>query len=334
MIIVTGGTGLVGSHLLLELLKQDKPVRALIREKSTPSKVMTTWKHFLPNPEKMLGNIEWYPGDITDIVTLRDALKDVDHVYHCAAKVSLDGTKRRDMFEANVIGTRNIVNACIQNNVKKLVHVSSIAAVGKSVNENSVSEADGWPVKSKSIYTRTKTLSELEVWRGISEGLSAVIVNPSVIIGPGNWEESSSRFFDMVYKGLKYYTLGETGFVDVNDVVAIMIELMNSDISGERFILSSDNLSIKTFFEKIANALGVEVPSRHATPFLTSLAWKAEFIKYLLTSKQPKMTRHSARTSHTSKHYSSDKIQKQLSFKFTSIDETIARTAKFYLEDI
>jgi dihydroflavonol-4-reductase len=333
MIVVTGGTGLVGSHLLLELLKADNTVRVLIRKDSKPEKVFTVWKHYVPDPEKLLGKIEWYPCDITDKFALSEALIGADQVYHCAARVSLDGTNKRNMYEVNVLGTHNIVNICLELNVKKLVHVSSIAAIGKAMNGTILSEADGWPVKSKSIYSQTKTLGELEVWRGIAEGLNADIVNPSVIIGPGDWQQSSSRFFDVIFRGLKYYTKGTTGFVDVRDVTKAMILLMNSEISGERFILNSANMSIKDFFEKIALSLEVKAPARYASPLLTSLAWEIEYIKYLFSGLMPKITRQSARTSHTVRQYSGKKIIDQLNFVYTPIDESIANTARLYLQE-
>jgi dihydroflavonol-4-reductase len=333
MIVVTGGTGLVGAHLLLKLLKENNSIRVIIREESSPKKVLAVWKHYIQDPEELLGRIDWYRGDITDKASIFDALQDADQVYHCAAEVTVDGTNKRRMFIINVLGTQNLVNICLAQNVKKLLHVSSIAAIGKSLNGTTLIETDGWPVKSKSIYTQTKTLAELEVWRGIAEGLNAVIVNPSVIIGPGNWESSSSRFFDVIYKGLKYYTKGITGFVDVNDVTEAMVQLMNGEISGERFILNSENISIQDFFNKIALSLNVRSPSRYASPFKTSMAWKIEYLKSFFTGKSPKISKQSARTSHSSRFYSGEKIVKQLNFEYTPQEESILKTAKFYLDE-
>lgn len=333
MIVVTGGTGLVGAHLLLKLLKENNSVRAIVREESSPNKILAVWKHYVSDPDELIAKIDWYRCDITDKSSLFDALQDANQVYHCAAQVNLDGTDKRKMFEVNVLGTQNIVNTCLAQNVSKLLHVSSIAAIGKSFNGKPLMETDGWPAKSKSIYSHTKTLAELEVWRGIAEGLNAVIVNPSVIVGPGNWKSSSSRFFDVIYKGLKYYTKGITGFVDVNDVTEVMVQLMNGEISGERFILNSENMSIQDFFNKIAITLGVNPPSRYASPIITSAAWKIEFLKSIITGNSPKITRESARSSHSSRFYSGDKINDQLKFEYTPMDESISKTAKFYLEE-
>jgi dihydroflavonol-4-reductase len=333
MIVVTGGTGLVGAHLLLELLKGDDKVRAIIREDTNPEKALRIWRHYVKDPENLLEKTEWFRCDICDKVSLYEALQGADQVYHCAAKVTFDGRDRRKMFEVNALGTQNIVNICIEQKNIKLVHVSSIAAIGKSVNGTSLMETDGWPVKSKSVYAQTKTIAELEVWRGIAEGLNAVIVNPAVIIGPGDWQQSSSRFFDIVYRGLKYYTKGITGFVDVQDVTKAMIRLMNEEISGERFILISENMSIRDFFQKIALSLGVLAPSRYASPGLTSLAWRFEYLRSFFTGIPPAITRQSARASHGAKYYSSAKIIELLNFSFTPMEKCIAQTAKFYLKE-
>jgi dihydroflavonol-4-reductase len=333
MIVVTGGTGFVGSHLLLELLKDNKSIRVIIRKEGNPEKVLSVWKYYAQDTDSLLKKIDWFRCDITDKMSLSEALQDADRVYHCAALVTLAGINKRDMYNANVLGTQNVVNICIQQNVKKLLFVSSIAAIGKSINGIALTEEDGWPVKSKSIYAQTKTLAELEVWRGIAEGLNAVIVNPSVIIGPGDWRQNSCRFFDLVNNGLKYYTKGINGFVDVHDVVRAMIRLMNEDVAGERFILNSENLSVKDLFEKIALALGTVAPSRHATPLILSLAWRAEFLRSLVTGKPARLTRQSTRSLHISKIYSSDKIEKLLNFTFTPIDAIIAQTANCYLRE-
>jgi nucleoside-diphosphate-sugar epimerase len=331
MIVVTGGTGLVGSYLLLELLKENKSIRVIIREDSNPKKVFSVWNHYIQNPDVLLKKIDWYRCDITDKALLSEALQGADRVYHCAAQVSIGGLKKRDMFEVNVLGTRNVVDICIQQNVKKLLHVSSIAAIGKAMNESILTETDGWPVKSKSIYAQTKTLAELEVWRGIAEGLNAVIINPSVILGPGDWQQSSSRLFDLVFKGLKYYTKGSTGFVDVHDVVKAMLRLMNGEIAGERFILNSENLTYEELFIKIANALGIKAPAKYASPFMTSLGWRAELIRSFLTGKSPEFTRQTALTSHKKNSFSSDKIKRQLDYNFIPVEQSIIEIANMYL---
>lgn len=332
MILVTGGTGLLGGHLLLELIRQNQPVKALIRNGGDPRKVLSIWKHYHVQPESLLEKVEWLSVDLTNKSELLEILKEGDELYHCAGKVSFNSSDKEEMYNSNVEATSNIVNACLETGNLRLLYVSSIAAIGYS-DRDILTEQSGWPSKSRSIYSRTKTLGELEVWRGIVEGLDAVIINPSVILGTGHWKGSSARFFDVIYKGLSYYTLGETGFVDVLDVVNIMIRLMKSEIAGERFILNAENLNYKTLFEKIADALQVNPPQKYASPAKTSIAWKIEYVKHLVTGKDPRITNQSAQSSHRRKNYSAEKIQKTLGVKFQSIDNTIDRIANNYLAD-
>jgi nucleoside-diphosphate-sugar epimerase len=333
MILVTGGTGLLGTHLLLELIKRKLPVRVLLREESDPKKVLPVWKYYVQNPETLFEKIEWFRGDITNKFSLSEALHGADQVYHCAAIVSFERGKKREMYEVNVQGTRNVVDMCLLHNIKKLVYVSSIAAISKTTNDIIITESDGWPATLKAVYSQTKTFAELEVWRGIEEGLNAVIVNPSVILGPGEMHKSSMLFFDKVFKGLKYHTLGSTGFVDVRDVVKAMVQLMESDIRDERFILNAENMSYKDLFEKIAVALNVKPPLKYASPFMTSIVWKLDYLRFLITGKTPTLSQQSAKAAHTRQFYSANKIKKQLNFVSASIDETIEHIAGFYLRE-
>ena len=189
------------------------------------------------------------------------------------------------------------------------------------------------PVKPGSWYSKTKTMAEMEAWRGYTEGLDTVIVNPSVILGPGKWDSGSPRFFRTSFKGLKFYTKGTTGFVDVRDVVQIMIKLMNSTISGERFILNAANMSFKDIFGKIASELGVKAPYINAGPFLTTLGWRFELVKYILTGIPPVITKQSARTSHKIQKYSAKKIEERLNCTFRPIDNTIKEVAEIFLKE-
>ncbi len=333
MIVVTGGTGLLGGHLLLELIRKDQPVRALIRKGGNPQKVLSIWKHYEANPESLLSKVEWVPIDLTNKPEISGILKDTDELYHCAGKISFNPRDKKELYSINVEATSNIVNACLESGNIRLLHVSSIAAIGKS-DQDLCTEDNGWPSKSGSLYSRTKTLGEFEVWRGISEGLDAIIVNPSVILAPGNWKESSARIFNSIYKGLNYYTLGETGFVDVLDVVKIMTSLMNTELSGERFILNAENVSYKSLFERIALALHVTPPKFYASQRKTSLAWRIEALKQFFTGIEPRLTKHSSKTAHSLQRYSSMKIKQLNDFQFSPMDATIRRIAKSYLADI
>jgi len=334
MILVTGGTGLLGTHLLPVLINSGEPVRVLIRESSDYKKVLSVWKYFYKKPENLLEKVEWFKGDITNRAEVFDALENIDKVYHCAACVSFEWSKSREMSEVNVQGTRNIVDMCLERKIKKLLHVSSVAAIGPGTDQGMLTEENKWIINPKSDYSKTKTLAEYEVWRGMVEGLNAVIINPSVILGAGYLGQNSFRFFDIVFNGLNYYTNGMTGFVDVRDVVRVMIILMNSEKRDERFIVNGVNLSYRELFTKISNAFGINPPSKHASKFMTSLAWKAEFIISFLTGRNPKITRQTAESAHTIQEYSSLKLKNQISFEFADIDNTIKEIVQFYIWQI
>ncbi|HEY2727007.1 MAG TPA: NAD-dependent epimerase/dehydratase family protein, partial [Parafilimonas sp.] len=222
-IFITGATGLLGSHLIKELVNSNANIKALYR-------------HEIPFTHN---KIEWLQGDILDTILLGEILEDVDEVYHCAAKVSFNPKNKKELFKTNIEGTANIVNACLNTNVKKLLHVSSVSALGRIREDVIIDETMQWSEDANnSVYGESKYLGEMEVWRGIAEGLNAVIINPTIILGAGDWNNGSSEIFKTAYKEFPYYTEGVTGFVDVKDVVKAMITLMNSDIFSERFIVN------------------------------------------------------------------------------------------------
>jgi dihydroflavonol-4-reductase len=334
MIVVTGGTGLLGGHLLLELAKTDSPVRVLIRKNSAPEKVLSVWKHYSPEAKPLISRFEWLPVDMTNMAEISEAIESAIQVYHCAGFVSFRNSFRRDLINVNVHITSSLVNACLNLPSVKLLHVSSIAAIKNTTDGTPSTELSGWSTPGLSLYSRTKTSGELEVWRGIAEGLNAVIINPSVILGVGNWQQSSVRIFDVLYRGLKYYSNGVTGYVDARDVARAMVLLMNSNISGERYILNAANLSFREVFEKIATALNVLPPSHCASQHLLSLAWRAEWFRSLITGSEPRITRVSARSADEKHSYSSGKFCAQFDFSFNDIDDTIREVASFYLRDI
>ncbi len=333
MIIVTGGTGLLGGHLLARLAGTGKPVRLIVRKGTDPARLRDVWKHYGEEQHGLPEQFEWFEADLTNKVEVYEAFAGASQVYHCAGLVSFSNRNRKQLWETNIEITGNIVNALLEEPACKLVHVSSVAAIRSADHNEVCTEQSGWPVSRESMYAATKTRGEMEVWRGICEGLNAVIVNPSIIIGPGNWKKSSAMIFDAIYKGLAYYTRGVTGYVDVRDVVECMIQLMQSDISGERFILNAANLSFQDMFNKVASALNVEAPSCYASPFITSIASRVEWMKTVFTGGEPRITRSTAHSSHTIQLYSAEKIRKALNFTFRDIDDTIRYTAECYLKE-
>lgn len=334
MILVTGGTGLIGSHLLYELVTQNKPVRAIRRPASNLEQVKKVFGYYSPSPEKIFDAIEWVDGDMLDPDSLADAMENVKQVYHTAAHVSFDPKDRFDILYNNIEGTANIVNVGIDKSIEKMCYVSSTAALGSPNEEGWVTEACIWKsAKHRSAYSISKFKSEMEIWRGISEGLNAVIVNPSIVIGPGNWNRSSSRLFKVIFDGMRYYTNGVTGYIYVKDVVKAMTLLMESIISGERFILSENNYSYRKIFDMIADALGKSRPSLHAGPLLTRLAWWGESVNTAITGRTPRITRETIKSGRNEVFFSSEKIKTELSFNFTSMEEAIGKTAGIFLRE-
>ncbi len=318
IIFITGATGLLGSHLIKKLIKQNVKIKALYRN-SIPFTA---------------ANIEWIKGDLFDIVLIEEILSGVDEVYHCAGKVSFNPKQKIQLFKTNVEGTANIVNACLNAGVKKLLHVSSVSALGRLRENTIITEEMQWSEEtSNSVYGESKYLAEMEVWRGIAEGLKAVIVNPSIILGAGDWNAGSSEIFKTVYKEFPYYSEGVTGFVDVMDVVTAMIALMNSNISAERFILSNENISYKDLFDMIAEVFHKKLPQKNVTPFMAAAVWRIEAVKSLFTGKAPFITRETARTALAKVYFDNNKLLQALpSFKYTPVKKSVERICSELME--
>ena len=335
MILVTGGTGLVGSHLLYSLCKKEL-VRVIKRPSSDTSNVKKVFSYYSKTPEKLLENIEWVDGDVTDIYSLTDAMEGVNQVYHCAAMVSFEAGAARRMNKINVKGTENMVNAALHKGVKKICHVSSIATIGNASEGEYANEESSWKSSPEnSNYAVSKYGAEREVWRAANEGLDVIIINPALILGPGNWQKSSSNIFSKSYKGIKFYSDGSTGFVDVRDVASLMIKLMNSNIKNERFIIHAENMQYKTFFDLIHEAFNKPKPSIKAGRFLSEFAWIAEAIRCYITGSIPLITRETARSAHKKNKYNREKIMQIFpDYNFIPISESISNTCNLFLKDI
>lgn len=339
MILVTGGTGLVGAHLLYELTNSGLRVKALRRQQSNTEWVKKIFSYYTHQVDELYARIEWVEGDILDYLSLEEALKGITCIYHCAAIVSFHGDDNDIMLNNNVKGTGNLIDAAIHNGVQRFCHVSSIAALGKTQDGSVITEDTYWtPSKRKSGYSLSKFFSEMEVWRGIEEGLDAVIVNPSIIIGPGNWEIGSPKLFQSIWKGLKYYTKGITGFVDVRDVVKAMILLMDDslfeEIKNQRFILNAGNLSYQDFFNKIADGLNKPRPRNFASDIKLHIAWRMAKAGSFFTGKRPVITRDAVSGSNQKNHYSGEKISAKTGFTYRSLDSSITDIAELFLKDM
>ena len=313
MILVTGATGLVGSHLLKELTGRGCTVRALYRS-AIPSSDFN-------------GKVQWVRGDILDVVSLEEAMKGVTQVYHCAAVVSFHPKRKQQLHQTNIEGTANVVNACLDAGVQKLLFVSSVAALGRIRENEAINETMNWTAEtSNSEYGKSKYLAEMEVWRGIGEGLNAVMVNPVIILGAGDWESGSSGIFKSAYEAFPWYTDGVSGFVDVQDVVRAMVLLMEKDISAQRFILSGYNVPYRTIFTVAAQQFGKRPPHKKVTPLLAEIVWRLEAIKGKITGKGPLLTRETARTAQAKVYFNNEKLLQYLpGFQYTPLTDTIQR---------
>lgn len=332
MIFVTGGTGLLGSHLLYHLSQPDVSIRAIFRDQSKINLTFKIFQFYSPeNAESLFSKIEWVDCDVLDLVTLEDNMQGCDTVYHCAALVSFARGDFFTMMKVNRKGTENVVNLCLDLGIKKLCFVSSTSAVCIDVDhpEDPLVEKNKWVQSPEtSGYAISKYSSEKEVWRGIEEGLNAIIVNPSMIIGPGNWNESSLKILRTISNGFKFYTAGSNAFVDARDVALVMVHLMQSDVKNERYLVTGTNISFKSFFDKVAIQIGVKAPSILAGPFLSALACNLSWFVSLFTGKRT-LTRDSVRSAQANTIYSSEKLLHALEdFQFRSIDDTIENAVK------
>ncbi len=324
MILITGGTGLVGSYLLYYLVRRNVPVRALYRDVLGWEQVQTVFSYLdKTRAASLFSKIEWVKADITDIPVLERAFKDVRSVYHCAAIISSNPKDLTTMRRVNIHGTSNVVNLCLKHPIEKLCYVSSIAALGRSIS-GPISEETHWnPDADNSYYGITKYGAEMEVWRGIAEGLDAVIVNPGVILGAGIRSSGSGRLLKASTKGLRFFPTGSTGWVDVEDVVRSMIDLMDGNRNKERYVLVSENMSYKELFGTLNKARGGSPPSIGIGRWGLGILWRLDAIKYFLLGGKRTLTKEMARSLVRNSHYDNSKIRDHLNFTFKPISKTI-----------
>lgn len=326
--LVTGATGLLGSHIVLELLRRGEEVRALYR--SEKGKIETERLFGFYNQSNLFNKIEWFQYDVMDVSGLEEAMTDVQHVYHCAAIVSYHAKDRKEMYRINVEGTANVVNVALESGIEKLLHVSSIAALNRFY-ANPVTEEGEWVDSTDNThYGITKHLSEMEVWRGGQEGLCHVILNPGFIIGPGDFTRSSTSVFMKLNEGMAYYPPGGTGFIGVHDVVAAAVGLMKSPLHGERYIAVAENGSMKQLFQGISKALGKPEPQKLAAGWMLQVARIFEWIKEKITGKKALVTRETVKNASLRFYYSSEKIKSALGIEFQPIEQAIEQGAEYF----
>lgn len=333
MILVTGSTGLVGAHLLYKLTSNNEKVRAIYRNEYKLDHVKHVFSNYTDDYKSIFDSIDWVKADILDTPSLSEAFKGIDYVYHCAAFVSFEPDKYQLLRRTNIEGTANIVNFCISNSIQKLCYVSSIATLGHELNNKSINEDSIWnPEEDHSVYAITKYGAEMEVWRGTQEGVDAVIVNPGVILGAGIWHYGSGNLFKKAHKGLKYYTAGTIGLVDIEDVISIMIMLLKSDIINERYVLVAENWTYKLFLQTLAKSVNSKEPKKMASKKILNFAWRLDWLKRKITGKRRQLTKHLVRSLSSETHYNSDKIKKALNYTFKDVNKSITKIGNLYLK--
>jgi nucleoside-diphosphate-sugar epimerase len=333
MILVTGGTGLVGSHLLFDLTKNDHNIRALYRSTDTINKVRKVFSYYTDMIETQFKKIEWIKADLNDLPKLEGAFRGITKVFHCAALISFAPNDYNQLKKINTEGTANIVNLCISYSIQKLCYVSSVATMG--FDPHKICEETPWRSEEiKNVYALTKYAAEKEVWRGIQEGVPSVIVNPGVILGPGYFNSGSGLLFKIINKGLKYKTNGITGYVDVKDLVKSMLLLINEKHLNERYIIVGKTLSFSELTSKISKVLGVKAPSKFIKKWMLSLAWRLDWIKHKVLGKKRKLTKNICKTLNSKNYYSSEKFLKlEKGFDFKPISQTISEVGNLFLKE-
>ncbi|HDZ05172.1 hypothetical protein LCGC14_0082370 [marine sediment metagenome] len=333
MVLVTGGTGLVGSHLLLKLTMNGKNVRALYRTADKLAHVKKIFGYYSSDNEALFKKIDWIQGDILDIPSLETAFENITQVYHCAAFISFNPSDFKKLERINREGTANIVNMCITAGVDKLCHVSTIGTIGRPITNEKADEETEWTRQNANPYAITKQLAEMEVWRGAQEQLKMVIVNPGVILGPGFWNSGSGSFFKTASKGYSYYPPGGSGFVTVTDVANIMVQLMNSPINSKRFILVAENLSYQEILRKITLSMGKKSPSKPLKFWQLNIGRIADKLKNLLTGSPRTITKNTIYGLKNPTKFDNSKIKQALQIEFEPLEEQVTFSSKQFISD-
>lgn len=325
-ILVTGGTGFLGAYVIQNLIQKGHAVRAIRRSNKTPFYI----------PQHIWDKVEWIEGDVLDVVALNEAMQGVDGIIHAAAIVSFYKKDKEQLYETNVEGTANVVNTALENNIRRIVHVSSVAALGRKTKAELVTEEKKWETnKNNTHYAKSKHGAEMHVWRAFAEGLEGVVVNPSTILGYGDWHGSSCAIFKNAYNSFPWYTTGINGFVGVEDSAEAIVQLYFSEINHKRFIINAENWSFQQLFNTIADGFGKKRPHREATPFLGSIAWRMEALKATLSGKKPLLTKETARVAHSKTSFDNNALLQALpQFSYTPLNTVIEQACKKYLNAV
>lgn len=332
MVFVTGATGILGRLIVLELLKKGEMVRAAKRPNSDTKDVHHSYKYYTENPNNFFEKIQWIDVDFEDIHSLQNALMGVSEVYHCAAKVSFHPKDEKEMYKTNVKGTENLLFACENSSVKKFLHVSSVAVLDGKNDEGKLDEESEFnPKIDHSAYAISKHLAEMEVWRASAEGLNTIIINPGIIIGSGNWSNSSGELFS-TFENNNFTFSGGSSYIDVRDVAKISVQLMAKNTFGERYILISENKKYQEVGNRIRKKLNL-APSKILSKSLMNIALYLKFPFSLFITKLRMITRANIESVTSVSTITNQKIIKTLDYQFISVDESIDFHLANYIND-
>lgn len=332
MVLVTGATGILGSHVVYSLLNRGKKVVAARRSGSSTSDIERLFGYY--GATDLLRQIEWRDPDLSDAFSIEGALEGVEEVFHCAGFVSFNPRDKKELMLHNEVATRNIVNACLFKGVKALCFSSSLATIRNPDATGELNESVFWKASGReSDYAISKHNAEREVWRGIEEGLPAVIVNPGVLLSPGFWTRSSSRLFPRCHKGNKFYSSGTTGYIGAADAAEVMVELMERKRYGERYILIEGNYGYKEVFSKIQGCMNIPPPRFRVRKWQLKAGQKALAALAFFTGKEPEITRPVVDSLLNRRTYSNQKLLAEGGFKLTPVPDVISEICRIYLSE-
>lgn len=311
-ILITGITGLFGSQLAKEF-SQVGSIHGLIRENSN---------HGMVNQPDF--QIEWHKGELSDVDSLLDALQGIDIVIHSAGLVSFSPQDEDKLYEVNSVGTANLINAMITAGVSKLVHVSSVAAIGRNPELNVIDEEYKWADSPfNTPYALSKYWAELEAWRGEQEGLDLIVVNPSILLGKASYTKSSSAIYSYVLEGNKFYPKGDLNFIDVRDAAKITRMLVENNAWGERFILNKQSISYRDFFSEVAAVFGKKAPTIPVSDWLISFASLTMAVLNILGISKFPLNKQTARLSQQKIRFDNSKVEKLFGYQYYSLRQSL-----------
>lgn len=332
MNVITGGTGSVGMHLVATWLAAGEPVRVFARPQAERSRLRNFLAHALAHDPGAFDRLEWAEGDLMDGIALEEAFAGAKRVVHAAAVVSFHRRDAVHMMRANRDGTANVVNAMLATGVGELVYISSVAALGRKPGEPVVHEEtvfeDGPAV---SAYARSKYRAELEVWRGQEEGLRVLVLNPVIVIGPGDYARSSAALLSQVANGLRFFPTGSNGFVAAQDVADAAWQLLQSGAWGHRFVVCGFHATYREVLDALADALETQRPRFAVRPWMAGIAWRVARLVEFVTGHPAFATRDALATSARNHRYSSEKLTNRIGLAFTPLQPAAKRAADHYL---